>query len=104
MKISKASLAVCFALLVVSIGISSCNDDETVSQKGVVQFVQVEGGCWKIAGDDGVDYEPINLSEEFREEGLAVQFTGQLRKDLASTCMVGQIIEIVSIRRLPESF
>ncbi|KPJ61703.1 MAG: hypothetical protein AMJ46_00285 [Latescibacteria bacterium DG_63] len=69
--------------------------------EGTVQFLDIEGGCWRIAGNDGVNYEPINLPEEFKEDGLAVRFKVKYRDDLVSICMVGRIVELLSIRRMP---
>jgi hypothetical protein len=91
-------------VVVVALGMCSCfwgDDEDKVNNGGVVQFLEIEGGCWRIAGDDGVNYEPINLAEEFKEDGLAVLFEATPRKDLSSTCMVGQIVEITSMRRKP---
>jgi hypothetical protein len=85
----------------ICIGFLACQDDDIGTIEGVVQFVDVEGGCWKIAGNDGVSYEPINLPEEFREDGIAVLFKAKHRRDLDSTCMIGQIIELLSIQQVP---
>jgi hypothetical protein len=73
------------------------DDKERVSGAGVVEYVEVEGGCWRIAGDDGVNYEPLGLPEEFKENGLTVWFEGTVREDLSSTCMVGTLLEIKDI-------
>ena len=88
-------------LLSICLGLVACQDDDTGTIEGVVQFVEVEGGCWKIEGNDGVSYEPINLPEEFREDGIAVLFEAKHRKNLASACMVGKIIELTSIQQVP---
>ena len=77
-------------------------EEEIVAGNGVVQFVDVEGGCWRIVGDNGIHYEPINLSDEFKKDGLAVQFEVKFRRDLATVCMVGAIVEIISIHQLPK--
>jgi len=80
-------------------GSGNSGEDDIVNGNGVVQFVDVEGGCWRIVGDNGIHYEPINLSDEFRKDGLAVQFEVKFRRDLATVCMVGVIVEIVSIHQ-----
>jgi hypothetical protein len=74
-------------------------EEEIVTGNGVVQFVDVEGGCWRIVGDNDSHYEPINLSDEFKKDGLAVQFEAKFRKDLVTFCQVGAIVEIVSINK-----
>ncbi len=71
--------------------------DPDFEDDGVVRFIDVEGGCWVI--DAGtVRLEPINLTEEFRIDGLLVYFEADERTDVASICQVGQIVELTSIR------
>lgn len=74
---------------------------ETVSEVGTVEFVEVEGGCWAIQTEEE-RYEPRNLSEEFREDGLQVRFQGELRSDMVSICQIGPIIEVQEIERVEE--
>ena len=71
--------------------------DPDFEDDGVVHFIDVEGGCWVIDAGE-VRLEPINLTEEFRVDGLAVHFEAQERTDLASICQVGRIVELTSIR------
>ena len=90
------------ALLCLIICLCSCScldeDDKVLTAEGTVQFVDVSGGCWRIVGYDGVNYEPVNLPDEFKKDGLAVRFSAKLREDLVSKCMVGQLIELLGIR------
>ncbi len=74
-------------------------DDEVLTQQGTVQYVDVSGGCWRIVGYDGVNYEPVNLPDEFKKDGLAVRFSAKRRDDLVTKCMAGQIVELLGIRR-----
>lgn len=64
---------------------------------GIVRFVDVEGGCWVIDAGEAT-LEPINLTEDFRSDGLRVSFVAEQRNDLASICQVGQLVELSSIR------
>ncbi|PIN81208.1 hypothetical protein COV13_02055, partial [Candidatus Woesearchaeota archaeon CG10_big_fil_rev_8_21_14_0_10_32_9] len=77
--------------------IYSCPTSQLISGKGTVHFVDVEGGCWQIKGDDGVNYEPTNLKSQFKQEGLKVDFEGTLNNNVGSTCMVGKLIDLESI-------
>lgn len=100
------------AVLVIAVAaVSACGDtlagdatgpdgsppDGTLRQ-GTVQFVSVEGGCWAIDTPEE-RYEPVDLPEEFREDGLEVRFEGEVRDDMASVCMVGQLFELETVRR-----
>ena len=73
---------------------------ETFQFDGIVDFVDVEGGCWSILADGNTRFEPINLPEPFQKDDLRVRVSAKLRSDLGSFCQVGWIMEIVSIERL----
>ncbi len=67
-RILRAAL-IALAILPVACGIT----DPDFEADGVVQFIDVEGGCWVI--DAGpLRLEPINLTEEFQVDGLPVTF------------------------------
>ena len=93
---------------VTAIGIvatSACgSDDPQVTDPGavvldaVVQYVDVEGGCWRLH-TDSLDYEPTGLDAAFRQDGMAVRAAVIPRDDLGCFCMVGRIVEIDWIRR-----
>jgi hypothetical protein len=55
-----------------------------------------------VRGDDGVTYDPRGgLAKDFQHDGLRVHLVARELRDAASSHMVGPIVEIVSIRRLP---
>lgn len=72
--------------------------DGFFSGTGTVEFLQVEGGCWSIQTETE-RYEPVNLPEEFEEDGLRVRFEAEVREDLGSICQIGPIIELREIER-----
>lgn len=74
------------------------DDPDAFWVDATVTFMNLEGGCWTLAADDKT-YEPINLTAEFREDGLPVRAALKPRTDVATTCMVGEIVEVLSIRR-----
>ena len=45
-----------------------------VSGRGTIIFLDFEGGCWGIVGDDGKHYYPLGLIEDFKIDGLRVYF------------------------------
>ena len=63
---------------------------------GEMQYVELEGGFWAIAGDTAI-YDPINLPDTFGRQDLSVRVRAVVRKDMASIHMIGPIIEIRSI-------
>jgi hypothetical protein len=69
---------------------------------GTVSRMEIEGGFWTIRGDDGVVYDPVRgLTPEFQVNGLRVSAVIRVRTDMAGTHMVGPLIEVITIARLP---
>jgi len=64
---------------------------------GTVVHRDLEGGFYAIDGDNGRRYDPINLPQSFRKNGLRVKVTARRRTDVMSLHMYGSIIEVVNI-------
>lgn len=63
-----------------------------------VQFASIEGGCWTLRVSQSVSYLPLNLPDQFRTDGLQVRVDLLRRDDYGSVCMLGPVVEILSIR------
>ncbi len=71
-------------------------DDAVFVIEGDVRFIDLEGGCWGLQTDSAT-YEPVGgFPEGFRQDQLAVRATVR-RVDGASICMIGPLVEIVTI-------
>jgi hypothetical protein len=64
--------------------------------KGVVKLMDVEGGVWVLDTGDGT-YQLKGGPDELYQQGRMVAITGNIRKDLMSTAMVGPVFEVESI-------
>lgn len=64
---------------------------------GNVTYKNIEGGFYAIDADDGGKYDPINLPESFKKDGLKVKVTARIKKEAMSFHMYGTIIEVVNI-------
>jgi len=64
---------------------------------GTVAYVELEGGFYAIIAEDGKRYDPMNLPNSFRTDGLKVTVKAKLRPDAAGFHMYGPIIEVVDI-------
>jgi len=73
------------------------SSSETFAITGTVKYVTIEGGFFAIVGDDGRKYDPVNLPDDLKKDGLKVQGTARLKEDAISIHMYGPIIEIVNI-------
>lgn len=78
---------------------TAVDSGEVVRITGTVHRLEVEGGVWVIRDAQGTQYNPTNLPDAFKTEGLAVEAEARRRDDLASIGMVGPIIELRRIRQ-----
>jgi hypothetical protein len=70
---------------------------DTFEIQGTITYKNIEGGFFAIDGDDGSKYDPINLPDSFRKDGMKVKVTARLRRDATSIHMYGAIVEVVNI-------
>ena len=78
--------------------LSPVGPTDLLTTTATVRFVNVEGGCWRLDGNDGARYEPVGLPPAFRIDGRPVTVTLRFPKNLGSFCMVGRLTEVVAIR------
>jgi len=67
---------------------------------GTVVHVDLEGGFYGIVSSDGGRYDPINLPEEYRQDGLEVRGLVRPASNAIGFHMWGMVVEIISIQRL----
>lgn len=73
---------------------------DIVEGTGTIQYIELEGGFYGLVDEDGQRYDPTNLDDAFKEDGLQVRFRAQRRPGMASIRMWGMIVEILSIERI----
>jgi heat shock protein HslJ len=73
----------------------------TVHITGTVHHLDLEGGVFVIRDADGTQYNPVNLPDAFRVDGMAVEVDARRRDDMASIGMVGPLVELLRIRSRP---
>ena len=67
---------------------------------GTVTYLELEGGFYGIVGEDGNNYLPLNLEEEFKQDSLQVRFTYERREGVMTIAMWGQAVDITAIERV----
>lgn len=72
---------------------------QVISGIGTVYYMDLEGGFFGIVGDDGRQYQPINLAANLQEDGLRLSFTGEIVEDFVDMYMWGipLVIEEASV-------
>jgi hypothetical protein len=85
-------------LLIISLFCASCNiSSEYIEAQGTITYVGLEGGFWGIMTEDGRKFDPVDLPDKFKKNGLKVRVKLRPRDDLAGTHMWGQMVEVVEI-------
>jgi len=84
---------------------SSRRDETKIQGKGTIKYLSFEGGFYGIVGDDGKHYDPLNLPQEFRVDGLRVRFKATrehaiMTDSIVSFHMWGYIVKLLSIEKL----
>ena len=69
----------------------------TVATNGTVTYIDLEGGFYGIIAEDGMNYLPGNLPEEYRIDGLRVQFSADLDEETVGFHMWGTPVKIRTI-------
>lgn len=70
-----------------------------VEIEGIIRYHELEGGFFALQSRDGETYNPTNLPEEFRQDGLPVSAKVRIRGDMMGIHQVGPLVEIVDIRK-----
>lgn len=70
---------------------------------GMVVHSNLEGGLYLIRGADGTTYNPTNLPEALRIDGLSIEAAARRRNEGVSIGMVGSMVELVRIRACSDS-
>ncbi|NYT05504.1 MAG: META domain-containing protein [Methanomicrobiales archaeon] len=65
-------------------------------QTGTVIFLDLEGGFYGIAGDDGNNYLPLNLDPAFARDGMRVRFSYR-EEDVATIQQWGTPVTVLSM-------
>jgi len=70
------------------------------SGTGTVKYLDLELGFYGIFSDDGEHYDPVNLDEEFKVDGLRVRFTAKILESQFSFHMWGKLVSIIYVQKL----
>jgi len=89
-----------FFLMISCLSAVGCIAQETTGElsfTGQVTYIDLEGGFFGIITSDGEHYLPLDLPEEYKQDGLMVTGTGSIDPDVMTIQMWGQPLRIDSI-------
>ncbi len=101
MKLAQA----CLMVLMITLYATGCQTDrtthaDTVSGKGTIRHMQLEGGFFGIVADTGERFLPENLERGFQQDSLRVAFEGVVT-DRPTMVMWGRTLRLTNIERIP---
>ncbi len=70
-----------------------------ITSTGTITYIDLEGGFYGFIASDGTQYLPLDLPDEFKQDGLMVDITGIKETDVVTIQMWGQPLRIVSISK-----
>jgi hypothetical protein len=101
-RLFRKSLVIGITLILLAIVLSGCIEKDIVEGTGEVKYIDLEGGFYGIVSDDGENYDPLNLPDEFKQDGLRVRFKARVAKNQNSFHMWGKLVYILEIEKLEE--
>lgn len=75
-------------------------DPKLITGNGTIRHVAVEGGFFGIVGDDSARYDPGELDERFRHDGLRVRYDLRRNPGQMSFRMWGTLVTVVRLDSL----
>jgi hypothetical protein len=74
---------------------------DIVSGNGTIIYEPQQGGFYIISADSGIQYEPINMDQNYAQNGTRVEFQGNIRTDLENVHQIGTLLQLTSIENAP---
>ncbi|MCA1915874.1 cache domain-containing protein [Methanospirillum hungatei] len=81
---------------------AGCIAQETgseITSYGTITYIDLEGGFYGFIAQDGAQYLPLDLPDEYKQDGLHVDITGVIDPDVVTIQMWGQPLRILSITK-----
>lgn len=82
-------------------GVTKTYEENAILLTGIMQYLDVEEGCWQFITDDGEAYEIVGINvAPLHVHGLKAEIVVRVIPNIVSICMVGktaQLLEIVHI-------
>jgi hypothetical protein len=100
----------CFSFIILA-ALASCVAAEHASKypddafiiSGIMNYLEVEGGCWQFIDEDGETYEIVGLNvAPLLVNGQKAEIVVREIPGVASICMVGKMVELLEIIQINE--
>ena len=68
----------------------------SITVKGAIERKGFGPGTWALVSEEGETYELKDAPSELRKSGLKVSIKGEVRTDVMTFSMMGQVLEVQS--------
>jgi hypothetical protein len=94
-------LVITASLIGATVACGSTTDPNSVRRiQATVCYSQINGGSYALCADDKLTYEPVDLEEQFKENGLRINARVRLLPDTMTPDQRGIVVEVLEIQRL----
>jgi len=76
------------------------NREGYLAEPGTVKYINIEGGFYGIITEDGLKLDPVNLPDEYKQDGMNVRIWVKKAAAQVNFHMWGTIVEIKSIEQI----
>ena len=101
MSSARARLSLLPLLLLATSSMSRCelsteSGTGELHLRGTVRFIESEGGCWRLDGDDGRRYElhPDQAPNAVMRDGIRVDLVVQPSEDAVGVCQAAMPVDV----------
>ncbi|MEM6446770.1 MAG: hypothetical protein AAFY57_00195 [Cyanobacteria bacterium J06642_2] len=64
--------------------------------EGQIQFLEIEGGVWILATDEGDRLPLFRAPAALLKEGLSVTISGRLNDEVMNVAQIGPVLEVLT--------
>ena len=96
----KKILSFTVTILLILVFFSGCSERDIVEGEGRIRYIDLEGGFYGIISDNGAKYDPVNLPDDFKIDGLPVRFKLKILPDRESYHMWGEVVYLIKIEKI----
>ena len=68
--------------------------------RGTIEYKTLGAGAWTLVRDDGKTYELLQPPDQLKQDNLSVIIDGNVRNDIMTIAMIGDVLEINSFQIL----
>jgi|SRR6056297_525511 len=76
------------------------NREGYLAEPGTVKYINIEGGFYGIITEDGLKLDPVNLPDEYKQDGMNIRVLVKKTASQVNFHMWGTVVEIKSIEQI----